>query len=235
MSHVNTASSSRTSLCSAASASSDRARAFDSPPRPTRKHTTVDRPTDSHCIHEARMAARLWLCAGADCTPTSSWACSRPAPPASSEQVAPAVRFAGGVPAVEGSGEPGHAASASAVRDMATERVDDEAETPTRRVVVGRVVPIPPGQGKSERQERLLADAPPQEAVKRVAPCHIFNPPPRHLVLHGRLRLPPGSVGRLRLPGGSADTGSGGGHRPAPAEFLLQLQPKQAMQPALRI
>ena len=93
----------------------------------------------------------------------------------------------------------------------------------------------PKGQGKSERQERLLADAPPQEAVKRVAPCHIFNPPPRHLVLHGRLRLPPGSVGRLRLPGGSADTVSGGPHRPAPAEFLLQLQPKQAMQPALRI
>jgi hypothetical protein len=93
----------------------------------------------------------------------------------------------------------------------------------------------PKGQGKSERQERLLADAPPQEAVKRVAPCHIFNPPPRHLVLHGRLRLPPGSVGRLRLPEGSAGTSSGGPHRSAPAEFLLQLQPKQAMQPALRI
>ena len=90
----------------------------------------------------------------------------------------------------------------------------------------------PKGQGKSERQERLLADAPPQEGVKRVAPCHIFNPPPRHLVLHGRLRLPPGSVGRLRLPG---DTSSSGPHRPAPAEFLLQLQPKAAMQPALRI
>ena len=189
------------------------------------------------------MAARLWLCPGADCTPTSSWACSRPAPPASSEQ---AVRFAGGVPAVEGSGEPGHAASASAVRDMATEREGGDANTTLSCWSRGTNPPSlcsarcmfifrPKGQGKSERQERLLADAPPQEAVKRVAPCHIFNPPPRHLVLHGRLRLPPGSVGRLRLPGGSADTGSGGPHRPAPAEFLLQLQPKQAMQPALRI
>ena len=94
----------------------------------------------------------------------------------------------------------------------------------------------PKNQGKNEGLgARLVSDTPPQEAVKRVAPCHIFNPPPRHLVLHGRLRLPPGSVGRLQLPEGSADTSSAEPHRPAPAEFLLQLQPKQAMQHALRI
>ena len=104
------------SRCRAASASSERALAFDSPSRPMRKHTTTERPTDAHCIHDARMAARRWLCEGAECTPTSSWVCHRPVPPASSEQ---AVRFAGsGVPAAGASGAPGHAASDSAVSDM---------------------------------------------------------------------------------------------------------------------
>ena len=86
---------------------------------------------------------------------------------------------------------------------------------------------------KSREGKGEATEGPPQQVVKRVAPCHIFNPPPRHLVLHGRLRLPPSSVARMQ---GSADaSGSEQPHWPAGAEFSLQLQPKQAMQPALRI
>ena len=35
-------------------------------------------------------------------------------------------------------------------------------------------------EGKGEAA-RIPTEGPPQQVVKRVAPCHIFNPPPRHL------------------------------------------------------
>ena len=56
------------------------------------------------------------------------------------------------------------------------------------------------------------------EPPKKVAPAHLFNPPPGRTTINGKLRLP-----------ASADKSG------EPSEFLLQLQKGQALQSALRI
>lgn len=56
------------------------------------------------------------------------------------------------------------------------------------------------------------------EPPKKVAPAHLFNPPPGRTTINGKLRLP-----------ASADKSG------EPSEFLLQLQKGQAQQSALRI